>query len=238
MIITVKQETTYLDLWNLIPPDIPVLFWDTCGLLDCLRIVTRFNKSHMDNYSFVAERIIAGEVVSVITDMVRQELLDNYDDVCNEASREQNKAIEGAIRLMELLGLPEPDMLTVKTTLSVANVVDRSKNIFHDILRNSYLITDDNLFRDFAHMRIMAKMPPAHIKQEYKDCHIWGCVTNCASIRPDKNRKVFYLTSNTTDYSAEGSKGQVADLIKQDCDSTKIDFSFNIGALRAGLSTI
>lgn len=235
MCITIKKEVAYSELWNIIPSDKPVLFWDTCGLLDCLRIVGRFNKSYLDNYSYVADRIIAGDVISVIPDTVHKELSDHYQDVCEEALREQNKAIQGALRLMELFGKAEQEILTVKTTLAEADIVARSKSIFLGILDKTYVIQDDTVFRDFAHIRIMAKLPPAHVKQEYKDCHIWGCVTFCANVRPDKNRKVYYLTSNTTDYSAEGAKGQLAELIKQDCDSTKIDFSFNIGALRAGL---
>lgn len=238
MCITIKEEVAYCDLWNAIPPQEPVLLWDTCGLLDCLRIVCRFNKSYLDNYSYVAERIIAGDVISVIPATVRQELSDNYAEVCDEASLEQGKAIQAALRLMELSGSAEQDALTVKTTLTAADIVARSKAILHGILEKSYVVKDDILFRDFAHMRIMAKLPPAHVKQEYKDCHIWGCVTNCARIRPDMDRKVFFLTSNTADYSAEGCKGEVAELIKHDCDSNKIDFSFNIGALRARLSTI
>ena len=231
MMIVVKNSMSPEEFWATIPTDVPVLFWDTCGLLDCLRIAKRYGQSYYDNYLYVKGLIERQEIISVISDMVISELENNWDSIYEEGLNFQRTIREAAQKFMQIHGIDNERIAEQSQILENANVVSDTNDILKKILENTYVIKSQNDFRDFAHMRITAQLPPAHVKQEYKDSYIWGCVCHCAGIRSDKTRKVYFISSNTTDYCETGEKTLAAQIIS-DCDLNFINFAMNIGHLR------
>lgn len=226
-----KAHVDIEHLWSTVPDDSPVLFWDTCGLLDCLRIVKRYDINYFVNYNFVLNKVVDGKLISVISDMVYQEIMQNWDEVYDEATKFQRDTRLAIKKIMRICGLPKAEIETISQTIENVDAVGKSKKIIEDILQNSYVVDNNPIFQNFAHLRVMGKIAPAHVKQEYKDCYIWGCVTNCANSRPAKSRKVYYISSNTEDYSDAQTK-MLAPQIVSDCESCGIEFATNIGMLR------
>lgn len=236
--ISTRQKVTLADLWSTLPADVPVVFWDSCGLLDCLRIAVRYGKSYSDNFRLVEALVRNGKIVSVIPAYVRNEFIDNADDILAESERSQDAVIEKLQSLVECCANPAAFSASV-SGLAALDVAGESKAIFESIVGNSYEVEEDDQFREFAHDRVISRTPPAHNKQEYKDCCIWGCVTGSANSRPDKSRKVFYICSNNRDYCTKDSKFKVLESqITADCAATGIEFLNNINLIRKPISEL
>lgn len=238
MTFNVKTNVDKDALWATIPAEKPVLFWDTCGLLDCLRILKRFDKTYYDNYLHLLNLIIKGEVISVIPQLVLFELKLNWDTVHKEAERFQCDIQEGASNMIHIHTDNKSEADRIKNELIKADVLKITIDLLNNILANSYVVNEHQAFQDFAHFRLVNKLAPAHKKNEYKDCYIWGCTNICANIRPDKSRKVLFISSNIEDYTMLDSKKKLEDRIIEDCNINKIIFTKNIGELRGVLGKI
>lgn len=228
----IKSKVSKDDVWTIIPADKPVLFWDTCALLDCLRIVMRYDKSYFDNYNYVLSLIVEGEIVSIISEMVLSELDYHWDSVIEEADKHQIGICEFVKKMIYIFTNDRNEAENKYSTLRSIDAIEKSKNILEQILEHSYVVENHQQFQDFAHFRVVKKFAPAHVKQEYKDCYIWGCTNFCAQLRSNKDIKVMYISSNTEDYMEKDSKKDLDKNIQNDCVKNKISFAKNIGELR------
>ena len=84
----------YLSQVNMeIPNDKLIVFWDTCALLDILRIPARENLNINDLlcYERIADYIENSQLVSITSGLVINEFLDHYEEKHNNLLHIQTK---------------------------------------------------------------------------------------------------------------------------------------------------
>lgn len=225
-----------IDLSTL-PPEIntkPVIFWDTCALLDIIRLLERYEagKHAYDNYCFFLEKIENGEIVSMVSEMVLTEFNQHYDKEYEESVKAQNRRkmlMEETCKIQN----DTPSTL-VKDNMAAINIMPKLKELVEKIWENTWVIKDNEAdFKDFAHYRLKLKLAPAHRKNEYKDCLIWGTCSIIAGRLPHSNT-IFY-TTNKADYTEDKENRILASLLQSDCTTNGVKFALSVGVVRRHL---
>lgn len=189
----------------------PVLFWDSCALLDILRFIYRDNGdplSVIDDIKKISDKIVNGNIYSVSSSTVIKELNDNYE-----------KVIIGLVDSLKKTSKYHADAIGVinnidSTSLSSVPLFDKQlddklKGILSRILQNTYFIDVNNSIVINAYNRVLEKNPPSGKKEQNKDSVIWATAVLVFKKIKRKNtshKNVFY-TSNTNDFCYEKNRG-------------------------------
>lgn len=209
---------------TVLPNGKPVLFWDTCALLDIIRIPIRSNLVALSNYERIAELIEKGDILSVTSEMVLSEVNDHFlkekQILENEQTRRKNEII-GFADYME----SQKKRDRIKSAVALLNVISRLELLTTRILRRTYIVRGESKYRDSADFRLRNKIAPAARKAEYKDCYIWSSFLTFAHEYP--HTKLVFMTTNPKDYRQD--KNLFPD-IQRDCVRANAQCLFNIGA--------
>lgn len=225
----------YLSQVNLhIPNDKPIVFWDTCALLDILRIPIRENLriNDLDCYERIADYIDNSHVISITSGLVVNELADHYSDVLNELLQKQTKLKDEVLKYTNLMASAKKKERLTKA-INLLNIEHRLDEVLRRILKKTFVLKEENRYRNFADYRLRNKMAPAARKSEYKDCYIWGTFIQLIhAIRPTSNY-VSFISVNTKDYTE--SNGRLHNHIITDCFLPSMHVVLNIGQLYGDL---
>lgn len=233
--ITVNKGRFYLSsFWNKIEKK-PITFWDTCAILDILRIADREDVNTFNNYLYILEKINNGELISVTSELVLFEYNSNVQDIEQEFRKKQTKAKETIKKYCAFQ--------TNEFSTQIINNIDNLDAITafitfsEDLWSKTYIIREQKQFQKFAHFRTKHKFAPAHKKGEYKDCYIWGTCLQLAH-RKIIETPIFFFTKNTDDYCDINDKKQLAAQILGDCTQNGITVLFNSGSVRGELNNL
>lgn len=88
-----KSKLQFRRAVNTIPADKPILFWDTCALLDMLRIPYRdkYDINLLISYERISDMIKRGDIVSLTSSIVDIEFDNHYGGTLNELRRSVGK---------------------------------------------------------------------------------------------------------------------------------------------------
>lgn len=209
---------------TIVPAGKAVIFWDTCALLDVIRVPLRANLITLHNYEKIADLIDSGEVVSITSEMVLSEFNDHYLNERKIMEDEQNNRKNKVVEYSDYMASTKKKD-KIKAVVSTLNVITRLELLVNRILRQTYIIRGESTYRDFADFRLRNKIAPAARKAEYKDCYIWGAFLKFAHEYP--HTKLVFVTSNPKDYKQGNA---VHPNISQDCVRANAQCLFNIGA--------
>ena len=189
----------------------PIIFWDTCSLLDILRLPYRRDRvCFLNNYIKIKEEIIANNIISVTSELVFLEYQDHFQEVYRECENEIGKIKSKIDYYAKFLKEDYSNTDSANTIpLNLQNIVD-------DIWNKTHVILRENSFAKFAHIRTISKLPPAHKKGEYKDCYIWGTCLQLAKCISTHN--ILFFSTNTTDYFLDDNM-QSNSQLKIDCNA-------------------
>lgn len=199
-----------------IPQNVPFLFWDTCALLDILRIPERFADvtRALTPYQRLCDLIENGNIISITSDMVLYEFNSHFDDILNELSRGVQKVKEDVIRYSHLMSDKKNEKINHILPILDISSLKILENLVRKIWKNTYIIREQTVYRNMAHQRTVAKIPPAKNKGEYKDCFIWATFLQYAEASPSPCK--IFITTNTADYCDKATK-KIDDALNVEC---------------------
>lgn len=215
-----------------VPQDVPYVFWDTCALLDILRIPYRDAdvKSKVEQYQKILSLIENGDIVSITSDMVLYEFNSHYDDILQELNKNKDGIVSNLSRYSFIMNNE------IKKKIDTISPLVRSKECFvllelvRKIWKKTYIIREQDAFKRKAHTRTKLKQPPAKNKGEYKDCYIWSAFSMYAN-RSTAPLKIF-VTTNTADYcDVSRDKSKADPYLLQECSVINAEIHLNIGSL-------
>lgn len=226
----------YLSQANLhIPNDKLIVFWDTCALLDIIRIPIRDNLriNDLECYERIADYIDNSHVISITSGLVINEFADHYLDEHNKLIQAQTKLKKQVLDYANfMVSIKKRERLT--KAIDLLNIERRLNVVLMRILKKTFILKEENIYRNFADYRLRNKMAPAARKSEYKDCYIWGTFIKLIhTIRPTSNY-VSFISVNAKDYTDSG--GGLHNHIITDCNYLpSMRVVLNIGQLYGDL---
>lgn len=187
----------------------PVVFWDTCALLNIIRFIYREKGDFECKYNsikYVHDRIINEDVYSVTSEIIVNEWNNNIDKTLSEfrqSLEDTTKYHLGGITVSNLFNGrgDKSEPLTGK------GLETHLYQMVKDIVDKTYFIAYDKEIAYDALQRTSGKTPPAGVKEEFKDCAIWSTMVVFSkemNTIGENKQKVFY-TKNTEDFCIKKS---------------------------------
>lgn len=187
----------------------PVVFWDTCALLNIIRFIYREKGDFGQKYNsikHVYDQILSGNIYSVTSEIVVKEWNDNIDKTLSgfKLSLEETTKYHSA-------GIIVSNLLNARSDHSEPligkGLEQHLFKLVKDIIDETYYMAYDKEIAYDALQRTSGKTPPAGVKEEFKDCAIWSTMVvfskEMNTIDATKT-KVFY-TKNTEDFCERNS---------------------------------
>jgi len=211
-----------------------VLFWDTCSLLDIIRLPFRTNSdNYLDYYQQISKQITDGNIISVASALTIAEINHNFHSVEIEYDKYLKK-LQSDFELHEdyLLRSKIIAEKILDFKLHDKDLKQYLSNLFNLIITNTTFISEKKTFNKFAHFRVSYHMAPAQRKGEYKDCYIWSTCLELAKEVVPSNSKIYFFTRNKDDFF---ENGQLFQLIQTDCNNSSVTIKLEIGNLLGDL---
>lgn len=187
-----------------IPPNRPLIFWDTCSIIDLSRVIER---DTYDDYHRI-ERIVAaienGEITSVTSELVVSEYQKNIIEVDDKRGKIVKDICNTIDKIAQIIA-KETTIQKLHSASKLINVENEIHSLVSRLWKKTVVIKDSRALQKMAHERTLREDPPSKNKSQYKDCFIW-CTYICLIKRLDEAApQSIFITSNTSDYG-EGQK--------------------------------
>jgi hypothetical protein len=204
----------------------PVLFLDTCILLDVVRAPYR-DLRDVVRTAVELRTLLANTppvLWLVVGELVRQEWADNIDSARKDCDRATDifAAVADAAARVGLLVPP------VVTPLALT---DSLRQLAADLLRGSIELERDGVCRERAVERVVQKRRPSH-KNEVKDSILLEQYLECArQLRAaGLTRPIGFISSNKADFAATQAGGGVHPDLEPEFVAVKMDYFTSITA--------
>lgn len=211
-----------------IPAGKPIVFWDTCSLIYILTIAVRDSFTDFPFYKDMLDWIENDEIVSVTSSIVWDEFIDHYTQEHDNAVHDIDDLRELIMNYANLQGEP------VKTQLiglaNSINLIDILEDIETRVWRKTFVINEERQIADRAHYRVLHKMSPSMVKDQYKDAYIWCTFMSMASQLGGVRK--FFVTDNKEDYCFPKKSTNPQAQIVSDCNTVGAEILFHIDSLR------
>ena len=185
----------------------PILFIDTCIFLDILRSPCRDNISINEISSALnlikLSKSTPPKVWLLTNEMVRNEWEDNITQVKNDLKREikkrdiiQEKLVTAANIILDVNHPHNQKMTSL-------NLQAHLENLSSSLLNHCLIIKCEDNHSIKAMQRVIKNIAPAKRgKSEPKDCQIFEAFLDISEKVQSigRNRKIYFLSSNSTDY--------------------------------------
>ena len=115
----------------------PIIFWDTCALLDILRLPIRQTirgAEMLVRYEIIAESIERGIITSVTSSLVITELTNHYNQVYNELTKKENDAKNQMIQLADYMVSTKKKTRLIYA-VNLLNIESRLLSVLHRLLK-------------------------------------------------------------------------------------------------------
>ncbi|MGK7392876.1 MAG: PIN domain-containing protein [Candidatus Cyclobacteriaceae bacterium M2_1C_046] len=198
----------------------PILFFDTCALLDILRIPlpSRSFPTDADQHVIEVKNFInADKAICLSSEICIKEFNDNTPIILKAYDTEFTKiesSINNFYELVDNSGIASEKIDRV--SLKKYKIENYFADIAGNIISKIYFVEEEPL-RNSAHIRLIDKIPPAAKKGEYKDCIIWE--TYYKIISELKSRVSFFISSNKDDYCDGSNTEEFHPLLKDEIDT-------------------
>ena len=182
----------------------PVIFWDTCALLNIIRFIYREDPGDVTTFDAIKkihDAILNNEILSVSCESVITEYNNNVNEAVILIEDSVAKTDTYYKNLLEVINKLDNTAM-VYTTVRAQQMPQKLHSMVDDILHRTSFITIDKTATSNAHQRVLQKKAPAGKKEEFKDCTIWEVMLSCyrqLNTVDGTILKVFY-TVNTQDF--------------------------------------
>lgn len=193
---------------TIIPHNTPFVFWDSCAILDIIRVLERGTFENYSRYEKFVKAIEEGRLTSITSALTIVEFDDNYQ----ETEDDMNKTLRDMInKVKKTAGIMNDgaDKIKVLEAIDHIDVTEKIKDLANRLWKKTFIINDEHKIQTATHQRTIDKKAPSENKSQYKDCFIWNTYIMVAE--EIRNAIVgpmpasAFVSTNTSDYG-EGSK--------------------------------
>jgi hypothetical protein len=189
--------------------DRPVLFLDTCILLDIIRATYRclggaYVQRAADLHGLLTSD--PSQCALVVASMVPTEWSDNAADVRDEVRAHLRKIQDQATHFHEACAAPGIALTFARPFYEGVGLADRLYDLSKALLDNSVRLEPDIGCMSRGVARVVSRTPPSKQGGEVKDCVIVEeCLELTRQLRANGfSRKCVFCTSNLDDYGGPG----------------------------------
>jgi hypothetical protein len=177
----------------------PILFLDTCTLLDIVRAPLRDLTKTVGAGVELRTLAAAGTVRLFVQDIVPREWADNLPAARRDGEAGV-RAFTATWQIAADLGQPAPPL----PVLSPGTLIDELEQLSHDLLMTAGELDRHHDGMSWAIDQVAAKKKPSSAKGTVKDCHILGHALRLSILLADAgypNSRVL-VSSNRSDFAA------------------------------------
>lgn len=203
-----------------------IIIWDTCALLDIMRLPYRDGDIATFQSLIEIKKIIDNNsVFSLCSILTASEWNDNEGTVKTKTQKDLDLTSVYHKNCVDIIN----SIFTTShptTKLDDKSLVVELEKIAVELLNKTTFLATDSI-ADSALWRVAQKKAPASKKQEFKDCAIWETALAIGDAVNGNGKKVVYFTVNTDDYIDKSKTPKVPySSIASEAISKNIEFTF------------
>lgn len=207
MNITTSNKMWLSQVTTFVPRNKPIVFWDTCALLDVLRIPilsrSQFNINTLQAYEQLEAWIQDGSITSVTSELVIREFSEHADHrIADLAVQEQKTKDEVKEQTQYMSDTLKATMLSAR--IDSLDIQKRVVKLAAKIWRKTNILKCENSFAQNADYRVRNYLKPSGGKESYKDCYLWiSYISLLNEVNPTE--PAFFFTTNPADFAENKS---------------------------------
>lgn len=214
-----------------IPVGKPIVFWDTCAIVEMLRLSERsvYPERDFNQYLYIADKIKNGELISVTSELVFQEFNQHYAEELKSLRMWEQKHRE-LIKKITAIMQNGPKRKRIEDGMDDMHTETRVTSTISKIWRNTILIREEKRFLQFAYTRLKHKMAPSQNKEQFKDSYIWGTFLYLAHSLP-VHANLLFFTLNKKDYLVPNSSKLCPNIVTDLASLQNVELHHVLGSL-------
>lgn len=202
----------------------PILFLDTCVMLDVFRVVDRASSFRpFKVFVELAEKVKRQDVVIVYNETVQSELLYNAPGEVRELrSKIQNMNRRwNAFRSMK-----DKANVAHELNLSVDKIIQAAEVTLRTITKDAFIVRDyDEALRSSYDVVIKHKAPAVR-ESQFKDAYIFR---TCIDLAKKSGRQIVFCSSNTRDYCVDNASKVIHPDILSQAGANNVIVTLSLG---------
>lgn len=187
----------------------PILFLDTCVMLDVFRVVERSNNYAPFNvYVELAKKVKAHDVVVVYNDTVLSEYRFNAPTVVQE---QRSKILNLNRRWNAFRSMKDKSAVHNDVNLSVDKIINAAESTLSAIIKDAIIVKDYDAALRSSYDVVLKHKAPAVRDSQFKDAYIFR---TCLDLAKKSGKQIIFCSTNTKDY-CDDSKRVHPEITKQ-----------------------
>lgn len=179
----------------------PILFLDTCVMLDVFRVVERAsNYAPFNVYVELAKKVKAQDVVIVYNDTVLSEFRFNAPTVVQE---QRSKILNLNRRWNAFRSMKDKRVVHNDVNLSVDKIINASESTLSAIIKDAIIVKDYDAALRSSYDVVLRHKAPAVRDSQFKDAYIFK---TCLDLAKKSGKQIIFCSTNTKDYCDDSKK--------------------------------
>lgn len=215
----------------------PVIFWDSCALLDIIRLPMPERNQSVDRLTKIMEikqAIVNGDILSLASKLTIKEFNDHIGDTESKLYFEARRISREYNAFIAFINKVNPSTMLLQVDLTAYNIELGLMDIIESIIDDTFFIDEDPKFVNLASQKTINKIPPAHKKGEYKDCYIWATCILARGMSNGLRMPYGFMSTNIADYALPKSIRLLPNLASEAL-ATGVDYYANIDVMYGAL---
>ena len=200
----------------------PIIFLDTCVMLDVFRVVGRANSyTPFKAYLKMAEKVKSHGVVIVYNETVQSEFRYNAPGVV----KEQRSKIQNLNRCWNAFrSMKDKKEVYSEINLPEDKIIQAAEVTLRAIIKDAFIVMDyDDALRS-SYDAVLKHKAPAIRDSQFKDAYIFR---TCLDLAKKSGRQVIFCSTNSKDY-CDDSKKVHPEIVKQG-DENNVVVTLSLG---------
>lgn len=202
----------------------PILYMDTCVMLDIFRVVDRSNSyKPFKVYVELAKKVKSHSVVIVYNETIQSEFIYNAPTVVKELrSKIQNLSRRwNAFRAMK-----DKSEVQSEINLSEEKIVRAANVTLKDIRRDAIIVKDYDAALRSSYDTVLKHKAPAVRDSQFKDAYIFK---TCIDLAKKSGKQIIFCSTNTKDYCEDNGTKNVHPEILSQATSNNVIVTLSLG---------
>lgn len=219
----------------------PVLFFDTCSILDILRVALpeRNTPIGLDKQLIAIKDLIVDEkIICISSELCIKEFNDHCQEIINSYEQQLKKIQEPINKYLAIINNSGIFGTLPVLDLNAYSMENYFSDIAEAIINKIIFINEQATFKEAAHFRVVNKFCPAKKKGEYKDCFIWETFFQTIKAKDSQLKESYFLSSNKQDYCELPNDNDFHTDLKMELNTLNVHFLLNYSKLYYELKNI